>query len=95
MKFKYRIDEVAAAQLLDAALWYEEKRQGLGDDLILCFEEGIEIICNSPFFEERYLNFRLYNIHRFPYQIIYYIEGDFIVLAAFFHAKQDPKKWKK
>ncbi len=95
MNFKYRIDEVAGAQLLDAALWYEEKREGLGNDLILCFEEGIEIICRSPLLEERYRNLRLYNIRRFPYQIIYSIENDLITVVAFFHVKRNPKNWKK
>jgi plasmid stabilization system protein ParE len=95
MTYKYRIDEAAAALVLEAALWYEEKREGLGSDLILCFEEGIEAIQRNPFFEERYKNLRLYNIHRFPYQIIYYVENDLITIVAFFHARRDPKNWKK
>jgi hypothetical protein len=50
MTYKYRIDEVAASLVLEAALWYEEKREGLGSDLILCFEEGIEAIQRNPLF---------------------------------------------
>ena len=95
MIYKYKIDEVAAVQLLEAAIWYEQKGIGLGDDLVLCFEEGIETICRSPFLEIRHRHLRLYNINHFPYQIIYSVEGDMITVVAFFHAKRDPKNWKK
>ncbi len=95
MIFKYIIDEVAGAQLLEAAAWYEEKRAGLGNDLILCFEEGIETIWHSPFLEERYRHLRLFNIKRFPYQIIYSVENDLVTVVAFFHAHRNPTVWKK
>ena len=95
MSFDYKIEDVAGAQVLEAMLWYENHRQGLGDELYLCFEEAIQIICRNPFYENRYKGLRIYNIHRFPYQIVYKIEVEMVIILAFFHARRDPKKWQK
>ena len=46
--------------------------------------EAIHVICRNPFFEDRYKRVRVYNIHRFPYQVVYKIESDLIVIIAFF-----------
>lgn len=54
MNFGYQIEEVAAAQLLEAMLWYEANRKGLGDELLLCFEEAVSVVCRNPFYEDRY-----------------------------------------
>jgi hypothetical protein len=94
MIFGHKIENVAGTQLLEAMLWYESKRSGLGDELYLCFEEGLNSICRNPFFEDRYKGLRVYNIHRFPYQIIYSIEVETIMVVAFFHAKRNPEIWK-
>lgn len=95
MRFDVVIESVAGAQLLEAALWYNEKRSGLGEELILCFEEAVDVLSRNPFFEVRYRNLRIYNIKRFPYQIVYLMEVEHVKIVAFFHASRDPKEWKK
>jgi hypothetical protein len=93
MKFTYSIEEVAAKQLLEAANWYDEQTPGLGERLILHFEAAILLLTQSPFFEIRYKNLRVYNLKVFPYQIIYYIKNSEIVIVSFFHAHRDPEIW--
>jgi hypothetical protein len=96
MNFKYRILDVAANEILEAAIWYDDKRKGLGDDLIFCFESQLNYLLNNPeHFQIRHKHLRLVNIKRFPYQIVYYLEKDLITIVAFFHAKRNPKQWKK
>jgi len=93
MAFKIEIERLAEEEFLEAVLYYEMQRSGLGNDLILCYEEALATIIRNPFFEVRIENVRLYNIRRFPYQIIYYIENESIFIIGFFNAHRDPIQW--
>ena len=64
MSYTYRVLEVAANEVLEAALWYNDKRAGLGDDIILSFEASLNTILRNPFlFQVRYKKFRIVNIN--------------------------------
>jgi len=94
--FEIEISEYALLDFEEAYLWYEEHRFGLGDDLYLCFDEALEILCREPHFEIRFLDVRILNIRRFPYQIVYRIIDEHkIRIIAFFHAKKNPSIWKE
>jgi plasmid stabilization system protein ParE len=93
--FEIELSDFALLDFEEAYLWYEEQRSGLGDDMLLCFEESIEIIKRNPHFEIRGLDVRVLNIRRFPYQIVYRIIENKIRIVAFFHAKRNPSVWKK
>lgn len=84
----------AQADLDEAYHWYEQQREGLGSDFLLCVEEGLEKIRRSP---ESYplvhKELRRMLIRRFPYGLFYLVEGERIVLVAAFHARRDPKQW--
>ncbi len=95
MKYNYRVLDIATSEILEAAMWYEDNRQGLGDELINCFEASLETILRNPLsFEKRHRDLRLTNIHRFPYQIIYYVKSYTVTVVAFNHGKSNPKFWK-
>ena len=95
MKYNYRVLDFATAEILEAAIWYNDKRAGLGDELITCFEASLETIIRKPLlFEKRYLDLRLTNINRFPYQIIFYERNFIVTVVAFSHGKRNPKYWK-
>jgi len=34
-------------------------------------------------------------VHRFPYNVIYRIEGHTILVIACIHGKRDPRRWKR
>ncbi len=91
----YHIDVAVVAQLdlCEAYDYYELQRSGLGDDLILCYEEALEVIKRNPFFEIRIDNVRAYNIRRFPYQLFYEILNNRIIVTAFLFGGRDPKIW--
>jgi toxin ParE1/3/4 len=95
MNYVYRIAEIAADELLEAAIWYNDKRSGLGEEVILSFEAAINNILRNPLaYPTRYKKLRAVNINRFPYQVIYYIEGNMVTVIAFFHGSRNPKSWK-
>jgi len=93
MEFDVVIKTDAELEILEAVVWYDSKRPGLGNELILCLESGLEILKRNPYFEIRHNQNRILNIKRFPYQVVYYVEGNTIYVTSFFHANRDPEIW--
>lgn len=62
----------ADEELEAAALWYEGRQPGLGDNFLDEFEHTLRRIVAEP---ERWRKIRAYNrklnFHRFPYAIVY------------------------
>ena len=48
MSYDVKIRAAAEANLQDAYLYYEECRNGLGSDFLLCVEDSIEKIGKTP-----------------------------------------------
>jgi len=82
----------AAAQLLVAATWYEEREPDstLGLELIAEFDEVLEFICEKPeMFPVYDGTVRRALLHRFPYAIYYEQEADCIVVLTFLAMSQE------
>ncbi len=90
----------AEAELLKAALWYENQRTGLGEELYDQVLATIESIGKHP------LRFPLFEaaanprqlrralVTRFPYVVIYDVRQDFVLIVAVAHTSQRPEYWK-
>jgi len=67
----------ADEELEAAALWYEGRQPGLGDDFLDEFEHTLRRIVAEP---ERWRKIRAdnrkLNFHRFPYAIVYSVRGE-------------------
>ena len=84
----------AQADLDEAYHWYEQQREGLGSDFLLCVEEALEKIRRTPgLYPLVYKELRRMLIRRFPYGLFYLVEEEMIVVVAVFHARRDPKQW--
>ena len=95
MKRRILIRPEAEMEIEEAYRWYEEQRDGLGSDLLLCVEEGIEKIERNPeMYPLVHRNIRRLLIRRFPYGIYYIILQDIIIIVAVFHGYRDPRQWK-
>ena len=93
MKYSLVLTENASQDIIDAALWEEERHTGLGKKLLTRIDQTIDQICKSPFgYASRHRNTREKKIRKFSYQIIYTIEENIIYIHAVFPAKQDPQK---
>jgi plasmid stabilization system protein ParE len=89
------IEPEAEADLGEAYQWYERQRNGLGDDLVLCFEAAIEEIRDSPGsfpFVDRNTQRKL--LRRFPYFVLYVELPEEISVLGVFHGRRDPKTWR-
>ena len=96
MKFTVDFSKIAHGDLLEAVEWYEDKREGLGVELLEEVREKIEMIRESPYiFPIRYEECRYCNLRIFPYKIIYSIEDSIIKVWAIYHHKRDPSNWRR
>jgi plasmid stabilization system protein ParE len=85
----------ADQELEAAAIWYEERQPGLGDDFLDEFESTLRRIAAEP---ERWRiirgESRKLNFNRFPYAIVYSLRSDAIYIKAVMHLHRRPFYWK-
>lgn len=98
MNFKIEFLAPASQELEDTFLWYEEKREKLGSELIDEIEIYLNLISENPFYFEannEKENLRKVPLVRFPYIIFYWVEENSktVYIDAVFHAKRKPKKY--
>ena len=84
----------AEEDLQNAKQWYDERREGLGTELVLAVRRAVHLLQRNP---ERYpiyyRDFRRALLRRFPYKLFYRIEGDCIIVFRILHTKQDHRLW--
>ncbi|NWG03146.1 MAG: type II toxin-antitoxin system RelE/ParE family toxin [Syntrophaceae bacterium] len=85
----------AESEFLEAIEYYEDREQGLGYDFSIEVFAAIQNITTYPtawpVIEE---GVRRCLVHRFPYGVIYSIEGDKIFVLAIMHLRRHPGYWK-
>jgi toxin ParE2 len=82
---------------LEAAFdYYEQRRQGLGKELVTEFRRSLELVLQFPkAWQPLDRKYRRCRLHRFPYGIVYRIEAktDRIVIVAVMHLSRKPGAW--
>ena len=74
--------------------YYEDIREGLGHDFLLCVEQSLNKIERNPqIYKEVYKGLRRMPIPRFPHRIFYLIRDDKVIVTAVFHVRKNPKSW--
>jgi mRNA-degrading endonuclease RelE of RelBE toxin-antitoxin system len=92
MKYKLIVKPEAIDDMSSGFYWYENKRAGLGSEFLDEVDEFYSRITQNPEHYQSHKNQRAAVLHRFPYKIIYEIEGESKVVYAVYHDKQDPEK---
>ncbi len=96
LNYQIIITPEAEKDLDEAFKRYEKNSPGLGVEFLNCVDESLKVIQDTPeIYQNVYKNIRRALTHRFPYGIFYIIEEDVIIVLAVFHAKRNPKIWKK
>ncbi len=96
MKYKIIVRPEAENDLEEAFAWYEDRRKGLGYDFILQVDAGIRLIEHNPeIYPVEYKGTRKHLTKRFPYKIVYLIDGEKIIVLAVIHGKRSPTTIKK
>jgi toxin ParE1/3/4 len=86
----------AKSEFEDAAVWYDEQRNGLGEEFIVEIEEAVSRAAATP---ERYPiifgDIRRTVARRFPYSVYFRIRTNSLVVLAVFHGRRNPPIWQR
>ena len=88
----------AEADITEAALWYEDREEGLGLDLMGEVRTAIGRAVQNPL---HYLllrkrpEVRRVLARRFPYRIFFIVREDAIVVFAVLHAARHDRRWRQ
>lgn len=95
MRLPVLIRRDAEEDLTEAFRWYEERREGLGGEFLLCIDAVLESISRHPsFYSVVHRQVHRALVRRFPYGVFYLTEDNRVVVVAVMHAKRAPSKWK-
>jgi plasmid stabilization system protein ParE len=95
MRYRLIIRPEAEAELADAFDWYERRVPGLGADLLAAVNAAVDSILSNPLLHAVvYGSVRRTLTRRFPYQVLFFVEADVVVVIAIFHGARDPKCWR-
>ena len=92
-KKPYSIHAEATLDLRLAARWYEQRRRGLGVELVLAVDDGIATIVAAPQRWPVFAGARRYILRRFPFSVIYRVVDERIQVVAVAHHSRRPVYW--
>jgi toxin ParE1/3/4 len=84
---------LAEQDALDAAIWYEQRRPGLGEEFLDEVDRAVRALGESALYHRiRFGDVRRASIHRFRFYGIYYlIRDDEVWILAIFHGRRHPR----
>ncbi len=94
MSFVVKKLPLAEQDALEAAIWYEERQPGLGDEFLSEVDRAVRALSESALLHRiRFVDVRRAPIHRFKFYGVYYIlhEQEVWVLAIF-HGRRHPRR---
>ena len=89
----------ASAELRAAAVWYDERRAGLGEDFVAEVSTTLNRIAHAPSSFPLWPNVtgaapvRRVSVQRFPYVIAFELHAGSAFVLAVAHAKRRPLYW--
>jgi plasmid stabilization system protein ParE len=95
----FRVNPAARRELQEAAAWYDDRQDGLGDQFLDLLTDSFRKIQSEP---QRFApvesirsrrEIRSCPLQRFPYQIIFEVRGDEVVVLAVAHTSRRPNYW--
>ena len=91
---RIRLRREAEADLAEAMAWYEERRAGLGVELLRSVERVLESIREYPLAAaDLHRGVRRVKTRRFQYFVYYVVENDDLTVIAVLHQARDPRTW--
>ena len=87
----------AREEFAAAVRWYEEQRPGLGGEFFDAVVHATSLIQAQPEIGTLSSDHRTRRVlvQRFPYQVVYRLSADEIVIVAIAHLKRRPGYWRK
>jgi hypothetical protein len=96
MAYELEIKEEANLETIEAYLYYEKKRPGLGEEFLEHLDAYFDrITVNPKHFPQKRKPYREAFIKRFPFLVIYEITRNKVIVYSVFNTGQNPEKKKK
>lgn len=90
------VHESAEEDLIAAAVFYESRETDLGNEFLEELSQSYQRIAENPFsFSIHFDEYRRCLMDRFPYGIVYRVEGDQVLVFAVAHSRRRPGYWRK
>jgi len=81
-----------------AAVWYEDREPGLGADYVRVMRGAIASLAEGAYryhIRNRRLRVRWFCTRRFPFRIIYRVDGELITVLAVLHMARHDREWRR
>lgn len=96
MKYSLEFHNEIANEYYEAYVWYEERREGLGEQFLASVRTVMEKIREQPFIfgEKSKKGYREAGVKGFPYLIIYkiYTRKNIVFINTIHHTSKNPRK---
>jgi len=84
----------ARLDIIEARAWYEGRATGLGHEFTRAVDAAVAGILRFPrAYPKVHAEVRKATLRRFPYSLLFLVEGEDIVVLACFHHRKDPRAW--
>lgn len=94
LRIVYR--RAAQAEFEEAAVWYDERRPGLGEEFIIEIEQAVPRAATAPLrYPAVFRDIRRTVARRFPYSIYFRTRDNALIVLAVFHGRRDPLIWQR
>jgi len=95
MSQPFVIRPAAELDLAEARTWYENHRQGLGDEFLTAVETIFARIKEEPeAYPPEYRSVRRAGLRRFPYVVYYRLTADKLEVLGVLHGSRHPRAWR-
>jgi plasmid stabilization system protein ParE len=90
-----RLRPEAEQDLSESARWYEDQRPGLGQEFLDEALATFAAIAEKPLASAAvHGSLRRDLLHRFPFGVFYFADGDGAVVIGVLHGSRHPRRWK-
>jgi len=96
MSYPIRLRDEAERDIALAASWYEEQREGLGQEFLDELLATLGTIAEQPrAYPARHRDVRRALMRRFPFGVFFQTTASDIVVVAVFHGSRHPRGWRR
>lgn len=96
MPVEFVIAPEAEVDIAEAYVWYEGRRDGLGEEFLSSVDACLESIRRRPqMYPIVHEGYRRSLIRRFPYAVFHEPSEAAVTIYAVFHTSRDPDKWRQ
>ena len=95
--YNYQLSEEAETDIYEGYTWHESRQENLGEDFLGSLDQAKEAIISNPTtYRIRYKKkVRAFVVDRFPYLILYVVNGNDLDVISVFNTNKHTQRWKK